>query len=670
MVWLILRRVRGGIRPCGVGGSLTLQESDLMPHKLTRRLAVLCLSAASIFATAGVHAAPPAVLDMAPANPAALLIVPNMRDASDKIANANQLVGSNMPQLDDLASQFRQSLGVLRGLRDDGAFMLVLTDASTLSGNKDKDADTRPAIVLVLPVDDYATFLSNFKGEAVEGVTAIQLPRGRPGYARLVNGYALVSPRRELLTAYTAANAAADLAKTAGLLGAKALERNDLTLIIDSQAMKPVIGPMLQSTLMDDRRAGARPPAGQAMINTLIGSMLDQSRMVTVGMKFDDVAIEMEVTAQFEPDSETGKKLTAGNVKPTLLSAVPDRPYVMTYWADLSNKFALDLLQGIMSKPLANAGGAASEAVVFDANTKAVAGAAFAPRDLAFQQSLLNLFAVVESDQPRAFTTNVKNYITAANGQSMVYQYPRGTSGLAENIRLSTRYSDNAMHLGGVSIDQFKVDYDIPPSVINAIGSMGPILSPIIGSSQTGYIGSTGKFTVVTSRPDSQLVNEGFATANNETGVGTSRSVQSIGARLPERSVMQWYISAAGLVQMYNTMGTIHRMPALAAPQTTEPIAVGIGSDAAGMTTRLVLPLSVLRYMQETADERIRANQPEQPMAQQNQGPQRPPRATAQQQQPQSNARGAQGVRDGVPGVVAPAERGPGRDDRDFGAPR
>lgn len=616
-----------------------------MLHKLTRRLAPLCMSVAGLMLSTSVLAAPPEVLNLAPANPAAVLVVPNMRVASNRIAAANQTVGSDMPQFDDLASQFRQSLGVLRGMRDDGAFMLVLTDASTLAGDKDKKSDTRPAIVLVLPVDDYATFLANFKATDTAGVTAIELPRGRPGFSKLLGSYALVSPRKDLLDSFAPANAGAALAQAAGLLGGKALEENDMTLIIDSKQMKGVLQPMLAATMKEQKSSGARPPVNETLTNTIISTLLEQSRMITLGLTVDDVAMAVTMTAQFDADSEMGKSLTNGTNSSSLLATLPDRPYVAAYSADLKNKFAFNLMQGIASMPLASASGAASEVRVFDANTTGLSGAIYAPRDLAFGQSLLNALLIVQADQPASFVKNFQKYISTANGQSIVYQFPRGKTGsMGDTIRIRTQYGANALSLGGVSIDQFKVDYDIPPAVINGMGDLGPVFMLIAGSNQSGYVGSAGKNTVITSRTDSQLVNDTFATASVESGIGSSKVLQNIGDRLPDKSVVQFYISTAGVVQIYNTMGNVHHLPPLPQPQTIEPVAVGIGSEASGMSARAVVPLSVLRYIQQTARDLMQSQEVEQPVAQQDTS--RPPRASTP---PRGTASGPQAVRDSVP---------------------
>ena len=106
-----------------------------------------------------------AVLDLAAPDADAIVVVPNLSGLSRGLAALQQALGLPLPQMDDALGAFKRQMGMVEGLNDNGAMLLVTQDlVSALT----TEPPRLPSVVLIMPTANYAAFVGGLGGDGDE----------------------------------------------------------------------------------------------------------------------------------------------------------------------------------------------------------------------------------------------------------------------------------------------------------------------------------------------------------------------------------------------------------------------------------------------------------------------------------------------------------------------
>src|SRR5689334_14436438 len=151
-----------------------------------RRFALRAVGLLLLALTFGVPArADLALLDQAPADSPVVIYVPSLSQLSQKLATFNDAAGLGMPNLVDALGMFKQQLGATKGLKDDGAMMIVITDPHIVEA---ADTGNGPPTLLFLPTSDYGALVTALGGKPEDAIASVTMPGKRPGFARKLEG--------------------------------------------------------------------------------------------------------------------------------------------------------------------------------------------------------------------------------------------------------------------------------------------------------------------------------------------------------------------------------------------------------------------------------------------------------------------------------------------------
>src|SRR5690554_3435335 len=97
----------------------------------------------------------PPVLDLVSAQSQVIVVIPSLSRLSERMGQVNDAAGFGIPGLGDTLGEFKRSVGIVRGLRDDGPMVLAFHRI---------DAEGGLPFTMLLPVSDFGAFVGNFGG--------------------------------------------------------------------------------------------------------------------------------------------------------------------------------------------------------------------------------------------------------------------------------------------------------------------------------------------------------------------------------------------------------------------------------------------------------------------------------------------------------------------------
>ncbi len=292
--------------------------------------AVFCLTCSFLIGSA----AGAGVLDQAPADAWLVLKVKNLTQTSQAIAKLSQDWGVAMmaPPLADPLGTLQEELQINQGLDVNGDMAFIMVNPDAVGGRPDQ------AMLILLPVSDYDGFIKNFGNPQVNGdVTQVAIgPRGMPGFIAHWGQYAAMSPNVKLVSEKPAG------IKAPGVVQSR-LDDQDMVLMANIQAMRAKVLPEFQKNRenmqrtmeRDMKRSGADPaaiPAIRASLDVVMNGVqriLQETQATTLGLKFTDTGLKVNMLAEFEPGTYSGKMVAGLKTSAdSLLGGLPSGSYI------------------------------------------------------------------------------------------------------------------------------------------------------------------------------------------------------------------------------------------------------------------------------------------------------------------------------------------------------
>ena len=320
-----------------------------------RKVLTRCCVAALLVTTGFVHAVsakPLTVLTQIHEGADAVVIVPSLRQLSDKIALlANELgMGAQLPP--DPLLMFQMMSGMSQGLDNQGNVAIVIWNfEQVINAAVNDQPAVNPDIALLIPITKVEDFMANFAGSEVldNGLTRV----GAMGKSLLVkplgDQYILAGQSPDSLLKYKPANADHWTAMQ-GKVAADYTGKSDLILLINPKSLANVFNQnrdalrdgMIKS--MDKaQQADEKFAAMQPMIDYYIKLMfegvealLNDTAGIAMGLTLSKAGISTGLSMQFKEGS-TMNQILAKSPKPLgQFDSLPDLSWVSLAYVDVS----------------------------------------------------------------------------------------------------------------------------------------------------------------------------------------------------------------------------------------------------------------------------------------------------------------------------------------------
>ncbi len=589
-------------------------------RSVTRSIKTWGVSATVVVMTAltPALAAPPDALSKTPQGAQFVMIVPSMSEFSGKIAMINQNLGIDSPELGDALSSFKAEIGIKQGLNDAGSAMVIIQDLATAI-----ETNEEPDILIVLPVTDYQAFVSNFQAEgaapAGEGTTEITMPDGQSGFVMESGGYAIMGNNAEALANYAPIGKVEALTGRIGEQGKSYLEKCDAAVYLDVKAMAPMLASKLEEQVaemkdnfqqmaemgMADEASLKSMDAASSMYASAGKAILEGADGLVMALDISDHGIGLTYAGQFQPESKVMQYLPGSNTSvASTLARLPQGSYIA---AMAFNAEAFDVTK------LADAVFAAfpeddpqmavyRKAQPLMGQMQQVACVFYTPDPAAMMSGtgMVNVLQTVKVKDPDTYMAKAKQYMKELNGTTIPMAMPMAQGGEAPSMKYITSYTDNALQLDGVQIDQYSMQMQMPQEMMMQMGPAAGMMQMF--SNFTGYATMFDGHYIASTTLDQQLMAKGLAAAKNGDGIGSGDTVADVREKaVPEGAIGEGYLSISGLIDTLAPMAMMFGMPPVEAPENLPPIAAGLGMQDNSVALRLYVPNDTTKFIIDTA---------------------------------------------------------------------
>ncbi len=590
-----------------------MQQIRTMARRIKSWAVVASVAAVAVVQV--VNAEVPAALSQAPQGAQLVVIVPSMSQLSGKLSMLNQTLSLEEDELADALGAFKAEFGIGDGLDDTGAALFVIQDLATAIQN-----DVEPDFLMVLPVTDYPAFISSFQAEgaapADDGVTAVSLPDGQAGFARESGGYAILGNSEQAVINYTAGGDVSAIGGRVGELGQHYLSSCDAAVYVDLEALAPTlvnkiddgvaellasVEPLAQLGLMD-ASSFETFKAMMAMYATAGKSIVNSSEGVVIALDISEHGIGITDAIQFKPDSPVMKYLPGnGSGTSSILARLPKGQYIVAGAYDAKALAFSDLFEAaIAALPEDNVQAEMyRKAMPLVKQIQQYAGVFYTPDPNALMTGTgaLNVLQTYNVQDSAAYLTQTKEYLTGLNGTAIPMPGMVSTEGQNLAMTYTTNYTDNALQLDGVQIDQYSMQIQMPfdemPVQMGRTSELMQMFTNI-----NGYATEADGHYLASTTLDQQLISKGLATGKAGDGIGTGDTLAQVREKaIPPGAAAEFYLSVSGAI---GPVTTIVGIPEIEAPEDLPPIAMGLGIKGTSSAARFYVPNETTKFIIDT----------------------------------------------------------------------
>ncbi|MEM9881315.1 MAG: hypothetical protein AAF800_00165 [Planctomycetota bacterium] len=599
-----------------------------MRYAMTRLFAaVLSVCVALPVAAAEPDAEVVAAFDQAADGAEVVVVIPSLAGLSERIAAFGADTGLDRltPEVGDVLGAFKQEMNWRQGVDDDGPLVLVVTGLAAAIEAELAGESKEPEAVMLVPVADYDAFVAQLGGDPQPDVTALNQPGGKAGAAKKLNGFAVLGRDVEGVQDYAADGNGQAIAAALGGVVTEYLNVGDSLIYIDVAALAPALNKLIDKGLEEAERemaanADGLPPAFAGLAEAAVAlygetarQWVDGTGKLLLSLDLTERGLGMTSATQLTEGSTLAGYFAPGAdaegepAAAALLAALPDEPYIWASSIDAS-RFALDSLVDQVAEAMdAVEGGGGMLALYRESltslkETNGVASVFYTPDPAAMMgggfMTTLTVYDVEDAEAYRALQKK-----TFEQMADLKVPMPAVDGGEAGEITFNTTYTDKALVIDGVEVDQYAVTTVLPPAVMQ---QMGPMAMMMGNSGTRGYLAAKGDKVLVTTVTDPQLITKGLAALDGDGGVGSAGAIATLRtADLPEDSSLELYVSVAGITETVNPFLMMFAPNAgqLDVPDGLPPLAMGGASDGEGLALRMFFPAELVRFGVETYEQ-------------------------------------------------------------------
>lgn len=545
------------------------------------------------------------VLEKLPADVLVAGRVANLTNTSAKIAKLAKDLGIDAfaaPLQNPLAS-LKTELKLEKGLNEAGEFAIAL-----MPPKGDSPGAWDDAIVLLVPVSNYAEFLTNFADAKTDaGISEITF--GNDPKAKFVadwDGYAVIAQDKALL-----AKPATLLKPTAATT--KEAGRQDFLVVSNFKELGPKLMPQLDKALSEISQEADRHPeridpkykplATAAVLQafSIAKTFLNTTDSATVGINISDAGINATVLSDFRADSYLGKfAASVKNSDKPLTIGLPALKYLAyggsTMDPALSSKLFDDLAAPIIAEleKIEGLGDVKKLVGQFTAATKKNTGAAFGMPVLTKpgQEGIFQQIAVY-----RGSGTEMK--ALAADGGEFAKKFIADMKMPPDRPKPTLVQTANAKTIEGVSFDSIKFDVPTNPDAPNAAMEQ-QMMSMMYGPAGLTYeYAAVGNdFVMINGAADETTAAFLKSLKAGEDNISKLDQVKVVVAELPTNRVLEYYVQLDELVNVGVATASQFGLPVqVQLPPDLPPFGATFGADGNTLRLDTHLPTSTVQAL-------------------------------------------------------------------------
>ncbi|MBN1491167.1 MAG: hypothetical protein JXA69_14735 [Phycisphaerae bacterium] len=318
-------------------------------------------------------AEPRSVLDAIPSDAWAAVIVRDLKGLNDKVIEVGQQLGLPIgpgTMAGDPLMMAKGMLGIMEGLNDNGSVALVLLKTDQLTA----DAFGK-SVVLLVPCTDAPAFIEQFATTAPataadtqaskpaappEGITAIEL-MGKPSFAAVKGGYALVAPEPDAIVTMLKADTSIRESISPDRL-ALMEKQFDVVIMANVAAAGPALKDTVKNAMMTFMMMATMADPSMAsqaeQLITKVDQFLNEASNLQIALALDKAGVSLDFFVQVKPDTPLAKELAACKAsEKSLLRGLPADAYILaagfpTQSSPEKTEQAKVALRGLLDKPM------------------------------------------------------------------------------------------------------------------------------------------------------------------------------------------------------------------------------------------------------------------------------------------------------------------------------
>jgi hypothetical protein len=568
--------------------------------KMKRSLAVAAMLFAAVSATRA------DVLDKLPADAMLAGKVANLEATSGKVARLAKDFGIDgfVVALKDPLDALQKRSHFEKGFNKGGEFGFAVM-SSKLNGG----LGGQPAVVMLVPISNYAEFISNFADAKTEGaVSEVTIGANKePNFVADWGEFAAISPTKALVGKPT------NTLKVTGF-GAAEAKRQDMLFYANFEKITPEAMPELEKGLekalaeidRDNPEIDAKyKPTIKVLVSQVFGVMrgfLRDANSATYGINISDAGINATIAADFKADSYSAKQVAQlkGTDAP-LTNGLPVMKYhafggaaydpgpMVTMVDDFSKPILDELgkIEGMQSvKTLAES---------VRAGIKANHGATFGmPVPAKIGQD-----AIIQ--QVNIYRGGAKEWKTAIDQSAEVMTAFLKDMKMPEGQEKPSLVRDaEGKTIEGIKFDSWKLDFPVNKDDPGAAQEQ-MMLSTMYGGDGMHYLfGQVGQndLLMASSVKDETVATFIKATLANDDAVGKLEQVKAVKAELPKTRVYEAYIALDEMVNTGVATAATMGMPIpVQLPPDLPPVGMTLGTEKNAVRIDVHIPSTTVQSL-------------------------------------------------------------------------
>ncbi len=564
----------------------------------TASLAGLCLASGLMFTAPLAKADLPDVLAAAPKNTKIFIGTTKLSEMDKQwkqlmVAIEQDAVGQFTP------SSMLSQLGISASSLDlSGSLGVAMMDY-------DMEGD-EPPMIMLLPVADYAKWVSNFGPDiSADGVAEVTMAMGETAYVRSAGKYAVLSPRKELAEGYVAQdNAVGHFKDRIGEVGAGVIERSQAFAIVDfdglAQRRQEVIEWFSEAVSQQVAQAGAMGmgmPMGEdiaRMNEAFIGMMIDECSGVVAGLHYGERGFALDLAVQTREGSKMRALLPGAGESRNLLKGFEDAPFLMAMSMDYNAVKVGPLLDEIKARlgmqPAAGGAPNMMNNMELLRHTDGVGMAIYPPPGGMFAGLLSRSVTRMTGNQEQILAT-LRETI-GGMGQT---EAPGG-------MKITTEYQQGGKEIAGIQADTYAVKMTAPPEMMQ----MQQMISMLYGpGGMQGYIVPVEGGVIQTTSRNAEVIEKSIAAMKGEApSLGDNKTLAAVDKMLPPNPSLRFYIGMGAIAKMAAPLAAgfapgVDFQELAALP----PVGMGATVKSGGFAGSFVVPAPVIKSIMSIAQQ-------------------------------------------------------------------
>lgn len=546
------------------------------------------------------------VLEQLPSNAVGVFHVKDLQGLSTKIASLAKRLGIDQmdPRWADPLGMLTTQMGLKQGINKNGDLGMAFFKPK-MEGQEAKDAASdQPPLVVLVPVDDYAAFLTNFDDvkDLGQGMSEVTVKANHEKLYVVKRGkYAASAMDKSLLSNHDGFKLEGPAAKEAQTKDAivyfhvKAV-RADLQKAYEGfrdEVKKSLQGP--------NNPVGAQlPPFVIAMYDKVASQFLSDTRSVAMSFNLTDAGLSTGFIGDFENDSYLGKLVSQShNTDKSMFAGMPDKTYLMFGGATITPKVFDQLITDLVDLLKQSGGDAAKNEDLnkyLAAAKKAIAGMQSTSFGMVAPEQGENLFqsiAVSHGDAKQIMEAGKEGLAFASSFMGMMPQ------GMKMDLKLG-----EPSNMDGVQLQPFTLKMDFPANDPVAAQQKQMIAMMYGPNGMSGTLAVVNDHTFVQAQgvSDKLLADTIAAAKSGADPLDKSEGLKLTRDQLPKERGAEFYIAldniANAVVKFMKQQGMAIQFKL---PPDLPPIGASFASDGAAGRVDAFIPTKLVEAITSAA---------------------------------------------------------------------